>query len=112
MIEQILIQYLNGVLDVPVYTETPKDPPEAYCLIERVGGGEEDHISAAEVVIQSYDNTLYKAALLNKAAKNAMLDAVVLPQISSVVLNSSYNYTENKQYRYQSLFDIKFYEED
>lgn len=111
MIEAILIAYLNRVLSVPVYAEIPKDAPDAFCIVERVGGGEENHIQTAEIIIQSYDTTLYKAALLDKAVRQAMSEAVGEPQISSVSLNSSTNFTD-KQYRYQSLFDITFYEED
>lgn len=111
MIEAILISYLNRVLSVPVYAEIPKTMPDAFCIVERVGGGEENHIQTAEIIVQSYDTSLYKAALLDKAVRQAMKNAITEPQISSVILNSSTNFTD-KQYRYQSLFDITFYEED
>lgn len=112
MIEDILIAYLNNKLDVPVYAEIPKNAPTAFCIVERVGGGEEEHINKPEIVIQSYNTSLYEASALDKIVRDAMKEAIILPEISSVKLNSSTNFTYEKQYRYQSLFDITYYEEE
>lgn len=112
MIESIIIAYLNNVLDVPAFAEVPKDAPKAFVVVEKTGGGESGHIAHPTIIVQSYEESLYKAALLNKRVKMAMLAAITLPEISSVELNASYNYTFEKQYRYQAVYDITYYEED
>lgn len=112
MIEDILISYLNNALTDPVYAEIPKNPPDTFCIVEKVGGSEENHILTAEIAIQSYDKSLYGASLLDKTMRKAMKEAIGLPEISNVTLNSSTNFTSDNQYRYQSLFDITYYEEE
>ena len=43
-----------------------------------------------------------------------MRDAVTLDDVISCKLNSDYNYTdkETKRYRYQAVFDIRYYEKE
>ena len=67
----------------------------------------------ATLAIQSYGGTMYQAAVLNETVKQYMDAAVALPQVSSVKLNSDYNYTdtEAKRYRYQAVFDVITFDE-
>ena len=62
--------------------------------------------------MQSYGGSLYDAARLNHTVKAAMRDTVILDDVISCKLNSDYNYTdeETKRYRYQAVFDIRFYD--
>ena len=49
---------------------------------------------------------------MNEALKNVMLDGFLAnPLVSSVELNSDYNFTDitEKRYRYQAVFDIVHY---
>lgn len=64
--------------------------------------------------MQSYGGSLYEAARLNHTVKTAMRDAVTLDDVISCKLNSDYNYTdeETKRYRYQAVFDIRYYEKE
>ena len=43
-----------------------------------------------------------------------MRDTVILDDVISCKLNSDYNYTdeETKRYRYQAVFDIRYYEKE
>ena len=114
MIERIIYKYLNGIAGAPkVYMEIPKDratPP--FYVIQQTGGGEiEGHVGEATLVIQSYGSTLYEAAYTNELLKTFMADAVELPEITAVRLNSDYNFTDTakKQYRYQAVFQIVHY---
>ena len=111
MIEKTVLDYLNEILDVPAYMESPEEPPESYVLIEKTGGGEEDCIYWATLVIQSYAESLYRAAELNEKVKKAMADAIAIDEICNVGLNSNYNYTDatTKKYRYQAVFNIYHY---
>ena len=112
MIEEILHNYLGDSLSVPVYLEVPKDYPSRYYVIERTGGAQVNHIKSATVAIKSYGESMYDAALMNEELKEVMLETIpAYGEIASVRLNSDYNFTDTttKQYRYQAVFDIKYY---
>ena len=80
-------------------------------MIEKTGGGEENHIKKAMIVIQSFADSLYRAAEINEEVKKAMKEIVELEDISKCDLNTDYNYTDvaRKKYRYQAVFDITHY---
>jgi len=111
MIEKIILDYLDQELSVPVYMERPADPPGQFVLIEKTGSGKRNQICDATLAIQSYAPSLYEAAVINEAVKTVMETAVTLNAVSSVSLNSDYNFTDTamKQYRYQAVFDITHY---
>lgn len=112
MIEKVLLDYLNGALEVPVYMEESKEEkPGSYVLIEKTGSRKRNRISQATFALQSYAGSLYDAAALNEEVKAAMEDAVMLSEISRAALVSDYNFTdkEKKRYRYQAVYDITHY---
>lgn len=112
MIEEIIRNYLAGA-GVTAYMEIPEGGGVMpFVVIERTGGGEENHIRSATVAIQSYADTLYGAAQLNEQVKALMDDIILLPQISACDLNSDYNFTDTtkKQYRYQAVYDLVYYD--
>ena len=113
MIETIVIGYLNGrVQNIPAYAERQKNPPPEYLLIEKAGGNETNYIERATVAVQSYADSLFRAAEINRAVEKAMKNLTDLESVSKCKLNSSYNYTDtdSKKYRYQAVFDITFME--
>lgn len=113
MIEDLLKNKLGDCLSLPVYTEIPKSYPSEFIVIEKTGSAQVNHINTATVAIQSYSVTSkYNAAYINDEVKQAMLDDVyAMPEITKVELNSDYDYTDTTQkiYRYQAVFDIKYY---
>ena len=117
MIEKVVLDYLNGVLDVPAYMQSPEthkkptDNPIEFVRIEKTGSSRSNHIFTATIAIQSYSNTLYGAALLNEKVKEAMANIITLDVITSEDLNSDYNFTDTstKQPRYQAVFDLVHY---
>lgn len=113
MIEKIVLDYLDAV--IPSYMEIPADfPAEPFLVIEKTGSGRANRIDTATLAIQSYGGTLAEAAATNARVKRLMLDGLItLPEIGRVNLNSDYNFTDTarKQYRYQAVFDITYYEE-
>lgn len=112
MIEEIIRNYLTGA-GVTAYMEIPEGGGVLpYIVIERTGGGEENHIRSATVAIQSYAETLYGAAQLNEQVLALMEDITLLPEVSSCELNSDYNYTDTtkKIYRYQAVYDLVYYD--
>ena len=112
MIEALLIAYLRNTLTgINVYTMRPADCVAPFVLIEKTGGGYENAIHSAVIAVQSYGETLNKAAALNEQVKEALLNARnSVENINSVSLNTDYNYTNpsNREYRYQAIFEINF----
>lgn len=108
MIETTVLDYLNSVLDVPVYMEKPDKEPMQYVLIEKTSGSVENHIHSATFALQSYADTLYSAAMLNEKVKEAMNDIIYNADVSRSALNTDYNFTDTtkKQYRYQAVYDL------
>lgn len=113
MIEEKIIDRLSAALDVPVYMERPVDVPGSYVIIEKTGSSMENWIYTVTIAVQSYAPSLYEAAVLNERAKAAMYGLLVFNDVSSVKLNSDYNYTDTatKSYRYQAVFDLVVYDD-
>lgn len=111
MIELIIYEYLKGHMEHEVYMEVPEKPPKRFATVEKVGSSLDNGASSSLFAITCYGDSLYNAALMNESAKKTMGEAVELPEISAVKLNSDYNYTdtENKRYRYRAVFDIWHY---
>lgn len=112
MIEKTILDYLGEHLSVPVYMEEPIDKPASYVLIERTGSSESDLIESTTLALQSYGASLYDAAVLNMAVKARIKQAVELPSVSAVYINSDYNFTdtETKRYRYQCVAVVTHFE--
>jgi hypothetical protein len=92
--------------------EEPIDKPASYVLIERTGSSESDLIESTTLALQSYGASLYDAAVLNMAVKARIKQAVELPSVSAVYINSDYNFTdtETKRYRYQCVAVVTHFE--
>ena len=110
MIEVIVLNYLNSVLDVPVFAQRQNEEPDEFVVIEKTGSNEVDCIESATIAIQSYSDSLIHAITLNAKVKEAMKNIVELGTVSDCSLNSDYNYTDQteKKYRYQAIFDITY----
>lgn len=110
MIEIVLLNYLKEVLSVDVFMEIPPDPPETYVRIEKTGSSEEGYIETATFALQSYADSMYEAALLNREVIDKMRKIITLDEVFKVKLNSDYNFTDpsTKKYRYQCIFDITY----
>ena len=114
MIEKVILDYLSGALDVPVYMEMPEDTTVPAVLIEKTGGLSRNRVYESTVAIQTYGNTLYDAAELNERVKEAMDNLASQPEVSHVGLIGDYNFTNynrssSKLYRYQAVYQISHY---
>jgi len=112
MIEEKVISYLNGLpLSATVYVSVPAQKPSKFFVIQKTGSSRINGVDSSTIAVQSYGSTLLEAAEMNQEVKEAMLDFIEEPYISSVDLNSDYNYTDTtqKQYRYQAVFVITHY---
>lgn len=111
MIEEVVLKYLNETLDVRVSLEKDKTI-DSFVFIERTAGGRDNFINRATFAIQSYGKTKYEAAKLNEQVKKAMDQIIILDKISKSKLNNDYEFTDTtkKQYRYQAVYDLVYYE--
>lgn len=111
MIEVIIKSHLESLLEEPVFLEKPKPQTGTYVVFEKTSGGENNHLPNGTFAFQSYAPSLYKAALLNEKVKSAIKSLIELDEIRGLSLNSDYNFTDTttKEYRYQAVFDIKYY---
>jgi len=113
MIEQVMIDYLENELDgVPVFAEVPEEHYEKMVIVDKTGSSLSNRVYSVTVAVQSYAESLLQAAALNEIVKSAVLRMTALDVISSVRLNSDYNYTDtqSKRYRYQAVFVITYLE--
>lgn len=110
MIEKIVLDYLNSILDVPVFMEKPEEEPIRYVLVEKTGSSVENHIYSATIALQSYAESLCQAASLNESVKGAMDGIEILDSIGKSKLNTDYNFTDTtkKKYRYQAVYDLTY----
>lgn len=113
MIEKATLDYLSRKLTCPVVMERDGETAP-FVLIKKTGSGRENRINSAMITLQSYGETLYKAAELNKQVIDKMSSMIELDAILKSSLNSDYNFTdpETKEYRYQALFDVKYLMEE
>ena len=110
MIEKIVLDYLKSK-NINAYMERNNGIKGDFVLIEKTGGGEENHIKNSTLAIQSFSDSLYNTALLNEKIKELMKQIIELDEVSKCSLNSDYNYTipNTKEYRYQAIFDLVHY---
>lgn len=111
MIEVIIKNHLDAKLTEPVYLEKPSPSIESYVVFEKTSSGKSNHLPTATFAFQSYGKSLYEALQLNEKVKVAVEQLIELDEIRGVSLNSDYNFTDTatKEYRYQAVFDIKYY---
>ena len=114
MIEQIVFDYLTEELeDIPVYMQVPETNTgsETFVVLEKTGSLISNYIGEAMIAVQSYAPTLYEAATLNEQVKTAMFEIVSLDEVTAVMLNGDYNFTDEsrKQPRYQAVFELSHY---
>lgn len=113
MIEEIIRNYLNDDhLSAPVYMEIPKQAPPEYYVMEKTGGSENSRINSSTFALQSYAQSMARAAELGYEAADVMRDGLItLDQISKVSVQGPYDFTDTtkKYYRYQSVCTVTHY---
>lgn len=111
MIEIIILNHLKSRLNVPVSLEKPSSQTGSYVVFEKTSSGKSNHLPSVTIAFQSYANTLYDAVVLNEEVKQVVESLIELDEIRGLTLNSDYNFTDTttKEYRYQAVYDIKYY---
>lgn len=113
MFESTILNFLyESGLDAPVYMEIPETPPEEFYILENTGQSMTDHVRTTTLAVQSYAQSMERAADLAYEIDAVILDTLPeLDDVAGVRLNSIYNFTDQstKQYRYQGVYVITHY---
>lgn len=111
MIEEKILKFVDDALQVPVRMEIPADRPSRFVVLKRSGEGRENLVEDAMLIADSYAESLYEAAKLNKQVKSVLDDLDTLDDICSVQLSADYPVTDtgSKQHRYQAVYKISHY---
>lgn len=112
LIEEYVMDYLSEKLGVPVYGQFDDATEKVFLVIEKTGSYTSNKIEHATLVVQSYTGSIAESAKLNRKVIKAMDNIIENDTISSIDLNSDYNYTDTslKRYRYQAVFDITYFD--
>lgn len=111
MIDTVILDFVSSALGVPVRMEIPAKRPQRFVVLRRSGRGRESGLHAANLIADSYAESLAEAAILNEQVKAVLDELETLDEISSAELATDYSVTdtENKQYRYQAVYEIYHY---
>lgn len=111
IIEEVVRDYLDEQLTVPVLLQRTQKMTVPYVMIQKTGGGQTNRINSATIAVQSIGGSIHVVSDLNEQVKAAMGDIVTLSEISNVSLNSDYNFTdeERDEFRYQAVFELTHY---
>lgn len=110
MIEKYIINYL-ATAGFDAFAETPPDPPNRYVIVQKISEYESDKIRYTTIAVQSIAETMDESAKLNDEVIDCMHNIVAMSKYGKCKLSNSYPYndTRQKKYRYQSMFDIVYY---
>lgn len=115
-IEGALRSYLDGALDAPAYVAVPANPPAAFCVVERTGGGSERTAVSENptVVVDYYGGTRAEAYGLAAAGDKAVLSSPGRVRgIAAARANAACVHlpdTETGRERYESTYNMVTYD--
>ena len=112
MIEDLMLDTLNELLDVPVYPEIPEQTEEEYVILNLVKGTNRYGLAEMSIICDSYASSMYLAAQLNGQVERALESLISFSWIRDITRNSSYpaNDTTKKGYRHNCNYDCYYYE--
>ena len=110
-IEQILVEALSESLDVKVFAVEPDEQVNEYVVVEKLTGGEREHLKSSLFAFKSYSTSMYDSAILNMKTKEAVKKLLRLDNFAKVNLNNDYYFPDltKKKPRYQAVFEINYY---
>ncbi len=106
-----LKNYLQSALRIPVLFERPPDarPDDVMVILQQTGKTLRNQVTTYTLAAQSYAPTLLAASNLNDALETAILTFGASADSGATTrIETSYNYTAGKTYRYQAVFQITF----
>lgn len=117
MIEETVLNYMKGELDVPVmlmYPEIPSEDypvkPERFVVLEKVGAARTNHANTASIAFKSYGPSILAAAALDEEVRETVEKMTEISEVAGVRMTSNYNFTDTRahQPRYQCVWDIYY----
>ena len=110
MIEISIFNFLKSK-GLNVFMEVPAQAPQEFYVLEKTGSSRTEHINESTFALQSYGETMLRAAQMSEDAKTILEQLIALSSVSRVSAVRDYNYTDptTKKYRYQIVFTIIHY---
>ena len=116
MIEEIIRAYLLEALKIPVLLEYPKDITEQFVVFEIIDRQKNNYIDAVTIEFNSYADSKYKAAELDKEVRKLIENIIEDKRISCVEFGGGSSGDSNdesmKRYRYRCYYNFFYYEEE
>ena len=116
MIEEIIRKYLLDALKIPVLLEYPKDTAEKFVVFEVMDRQKNDYIDAVTIEFNSYAESKFKAAELDKEVRKLIENIIEDNRISGVESGGGSSGDSNdesiKRYRYRCYYNFFYYEEE
>jgi hypothetical protein len=82
-VEALLVTYLNGILDVPVFTRIPNPRPPSFVRVLRTGGPKQGLVTdEAQITVEAWHNDSVQASNLAQQAR-AHLNVLAGQMLSS-----------------------------
>lgn len=111
--EVLLVDWLNANpstarLNIEAFLDVPEDRPERFITVERTGGPGDWIRDSPLLAVQVWALHRYEAGDLAEAVAKALREAVALPNVARVRVNSLYNFPdpESRQPRYQIVLEL------
>ena len=110
LIEVTIKNYLDGVLDVPVSLEIPKETSSAFVVFQITDRDKVDLINKVTVRLYSYGQSNYQAALLDEKVREAMENITDLNEVFSSKIGGGGANIDNtlKKYRYTCYYNLTY----
>jgi hypothetical protein len=111
-VEQVFIDFLNEreILDkVKAFADVPKDRPDAFITVERVGGGFDSVIiDRASIAVQCWHKSRLEASELAYKVDEILRTLTNVDCVTKVTRNSFVNFPDEtgNNARYQLVFDV------
>ena len=92
MLTNDLVAYLNERLDVEVYPEVPSERPDEFCVVRLVAGRQPNRVEIyPSFEVDAWSTTRPKAEALANQVKVALIEAVSLPSVFYVEIDTFYD---------------------
>ena len=96
-----LLAHLTGALGVPVYKSAPRNRPDAYVLVDPVGGRTTLDAQHSDYALQAWATTYDAAEALSRACCDAMREYGATPYANPVPLGY-----DGRHYWWQVTFTV------
>ena len=107
-VEAAIVAHLNSN-GFACFADAPKEPPSAYCTVDRTGGTHSDHVDEATVAVDCIAPTRYQASQFANEVDDAMPSLVSSARVMRVDKHAIQNLshiTEGMEGLYRCVYTV------